>query len=271
MWVGKPVAPRRCFFFWFRAPARPALVFTSFIRPTLCRVESIAEQRTAHRWLRPEVRDDAVVTRPSCLHRHGIRSSGARERPPTPPRPRMNCQRNFMQPKFATRVDPPDSPRLTPFVFAPQDFYENLFMSEKIVDGHVKLALVRWTPISPTARPRFPRSPIQSARNPTTLTRARDRPRSPRSSPARTRRRRGASGRPPTTGGTSARRNWRAGADDRRAGHRPSPRPCRASSGRRRGPSRRWAGGDRGRETTRRTRRCSIAETRTRGRYGRRR
>ena len=33
-------------------------------------------------------------------------------------------------------------------MFAPQDFYENLFMSEKIVDGHVKLALVR----SPLAR-----------------------------------------------------------------------------------------------------------------------
>jgi len=68
----------------------------------------------------------------------------------------MNRQRNFGEPNFATRLGPPDSPRLTPFVFAPQDFYENLFMSEKIVDGHVKLALVRWTPISPTAPPPIP-------------------------------------------------------------------------------------------------------------------
>ena len=127
MWVGKPVAPRRCFFFWFRAPARPALVFTSFIRPTLCRVESIAEQRTAHRWLRPEVRDDAVVTRPSCLHRHGIRSSGARERPP----PHTPSSAHELPAEFhATKIrDSCGSTRLTPphpFRFRPAGLLREL-------------------------------------------------------------------------------------------------------------------------------------------------
>ena len=54
---------------------------------------------------------------------------------------------------------------LTP-LFAPQDFYENLFMSEKIVDGHVKLALVRLPLARDIAPPPQPghdtRSPIQS-------------------------------------------------------------------------------------------------------------
>ena len=48
--------------------------------------ESIDEHCAAHLWrLRPEVRDDAVVTRPSCLHRHGIRPPGAREYPRSVP------------------------------------------------------------------------------------------------------------------------------------------------------------------------------------------
>ena len=51
-------------------------------------------------------------------------------------------------------------------MFAPQDFYENLFMSEKIVDGHVKLALVRLPLARDIAPPPQPgphtRSPIQS-------------------------------------------------------------------------------------------------------------
>ena len=265
MWVGTAI--RRCFF--FEGFTRGPRFRTHEFQARLCAIDSIAEQCTAHRWLGPEVRDDAVVTRPSCLHRHGIRSSGARERPHTPPRPRMIAS-EFHATKIrdscgSTRLTPPH-----PFVFAPQDFYENLFMSEKIGTATSSSRWCVGRRYPPPPRPRFPRSPIQSARNPTTLTRARDRPRSPRRSPARTRRRRGASGRPPITGGTSTRRNWREGADDRRAGHRPSPRPCRASSGKR-GPSRRWVGGDRGRETTRRTRRCSIAEIRTRGRCGRRR
>ena len=239
--------------------------------------ESIDEHCAAHLWrLRPEVRDDAVVTRPSCLHRHGIRPPGAREYPRSfpPARSRGIGEFHTTQPNSRPVCVHRRLTRLTPRVRPAGLLRELVHVGED--RGRSRQARTGAFTPGPRYRSTAPtrtRHPLANsiAQNPTTLTIPLPRPNSRRSSPARTRRRRGASGRPPTTSGTSARRNSRAEPGDRRAGHRPSNRrPSRASCGRR-GPSPRWDGGDRGRGTTRRTRRCSIAGTRTRGRCGRRR
>ena len=43
-------------------------------------------------------------------------------------------------------------PTLSLFIPHPQDFYENLYLTERIVDGHVKLALVRFLRSPPILR-----------------------------------------------------------------------------------------------------------------------